>query len=280
MAEVTQTARQVIGGNNNLVRFLRSNGYRTQYIHQDAYLLLRGCSADYCFPRSAAYAGATSILKELMPGFVVPERSWDLHPPSELRNEVSSQIDVGERSGTPQFQYVHLFEPGHAPNEVFGRCDEESELVRYEQRIADAVSEIESMLDEIIGKDPGAVILLSGDHGPYLTNRCEPETDIKTPGEYRDRVGALTAIRWPSGYDGRFDERIKTNLNLFRYVFASLIDGSSEALGGRVRDDVFVRGSERGSEPTFLKILDDGRLLVPPAELSESHQRKPHEAGD
>ena len=197
-----------------------------------------------------------------------------------MRNEVSSQIDAGKQSGTPQFQYIHLFAPGHTLNTVVGRCNEQAELGRYAQRIADTVPDIESMIDEIIRKDSNAVILLSGDHGPYIANRCERDFDINTPAEYRDRVGVLTAIRWPSGYDGRFDERIRTNVNLFRYVLASLIGGSSEALGGRVPDDVFVRGSYRGSERTFLKILDDGEFLLPSAELSETHVRKPHEVGD
>ena len=280
MAEVSQTARQVIGGDNNLVRFLRSNGYRTQYIHQDDYLLLQGCSADYCFPRSVEYAGATFILNELLPHFLASGRYRERQPPGVLRNEVSSQIDAGKRSGTPQFQYIHLFAPGHTPNTVIGRCDEQSELGQYARRIADTVPDIESMIDGIIRKDPDAVILISGDHGPFITNRCERNSDISTPEEYRDRVGVLTAIRWPSGYDGRFDERIRTNVNLFRYVLASLVGGSSEALGGRVPDDVFVRGSYRGSERTFLKILDDGEYLVPPAELPATHLRKPHEVGD
>lgn len=280
MAEVSQTARQVIGGDNSLVRFLRTKGYRTQYIHQDDYLLLQGCSADYCFPRSVEYAGATSILKQLLPRFLAPARYWDLQPPGVLRNEVSTQIDAGKQSGTPQFQYIHLFAPQHAPNTVVGRCNEQFELGQYAQRIADTVPDIESTIDEIIRKDPDAVILLSGDHGPFIANRCERNFDINTPAEYRDRVGVLTAIRWPSGYDGRFDERIRTNVNLFRFVLASLIGGSSEALGGRVPDDVFVRGSNRGSERTFLKILHDGEYLVPPAELSETHQRKPREVGD
>ena len=281
MAEVSQTARQIIGGDNNLVRFLRSNGYRTLYIHQEDYLLLQGCSADYCFPRGVEYAGATYILTELLPHVVLaPGRYWELRPPGVLRNELSSQIDAGKQSGTPQFQYIHLFAPGHTPNAVVGRCNEQSELAQYAQKIADTAPDIESMIDEIIGKDTDAVILLSGDHGPFIANRCERNVDINTPAEYRDRVGVLTAIRWPSGYDGRFDERIRTNVNLFRYVLASLIGGSSEALGGRVPDDVFVRGSNRGSEGTFLKILDCGEYLLPPAELSETHMRKPHEICD
>ncbi len=77
--------------------------------------------------------------------------------------------------------------------------------------------------------------------------------------------GVLTAIRWPAGYDSRFDDRIRTNVNVFRYVLASLIDGSTEALGGHVPDDVFVRGNDR-----VLKILDDGELLIPPAQFSTS----------
>jgi hypothetical protein len=105
--------------------------------------------------------------------------------------------------------------------------------------------------------------VLSGDHGPFLANQCGRQVDVGTLAEYRDRVGALSAVRWPEAYDGRFDERIKTNVNLFRYVFASLIDGSTDGVGGHVPDDVFVQGTEQ-----VLQILEDGSPVLPAVKLS------------
>ncbi len=40
--EVKNSARLVVGGNNNFFHTLKNNGYTTQCIHQGTYLLLQG----------------------------------------------------------------------------------------------------------------------------------------------------------------------------------------------------------------------------------------------
>ncbi len=268
-AEVSRSARKVIGGENALVRFLKSNGYRTEYIHHGAYLLFQGCTADYCYPsdfETRYFAGARSVLREIVPGVISSRirKTEEESPPLDvLQREVTNRLERNASESAPLFQYIHVFVPGHASNTVVGRCDEQAELAKYATNVADTIPALESIIDEILRRDPGAVILLSGDHGPFIANRCERYIDIGTTAAYRDRVGVLTAVRWPDGYDGRFDPHLRTNVNLFRFVLASLIEDRREALGGRVRDDVFVQGSGR-----ILKILDDGATLVPPAEFT------------
>lgn len=264
-----RSARQVIAGGNELSRLLSRNGYRTEYVHQTPYLLFEGCTADYCYPRdydSQHYARARSALRELLPRYLakrMPYLEWENPPGEVIRHEVAARLAASVGSSDPLFLYIHLFEPSHVENDRVGRCDEQEELAGYAGRVASAVVTIESLIESIIANDPAAVIVVGGDHGPFITNRCERYVDIRTPVEYRDRVGVLTAIRWPEDYDGRFDANIRTNVNLFRYVLASLIDGSTEALAGRARDDVFVHGSGR-----HLQVLDDGKVLVPSVEFS------------
>ena len=264
--EVSGAARQVIGGENNLIRLLRRNGFRTLYIHQGDYLLLHGCTADFCFPQVDELSGARVILRKVLPGFLVGRGKAEFAlPMSVFRSEISTQLGVGEKLAIPRFLYMHMFEPGHTKAKVAGRCVEETEVELYSRQVIAAADQVESIVDEIIQKDHDAVIVVSGDHGPFIANECERAGDIGTPEEYRDRVGVLTAIRWPTGYNNRFDGRIKTNVNVFRYVLGSLIDDSTEALGGHVADDVFVRGDNH-----VLQILDDGEFLIPPVELSTS----------
>jgi hypothetical protein len=157
-----------------------------------------------------------------------------------------------------------LFAPSHVDNRLEGRCDEEAELKGYGARVVDTASTLSSVLDEIIRNDSEAVIVLSGDHGPFLSNKCDRQADIGTLEQYRDRVGAMSAVRWPDGYDGRFDALIKTNVNVFRYVLASLVDGSTEGVGGHVPDDVFVRGSDE----QVLEVVKDGSPVLPAIRLS------------
>jgi hypothetical protein len=269
LSEVSETARRIIGGENNLVRLLRKNGYTIQYIHQDDYLMLHGCTADSCFPNVDEFSGGRSVLGEVLPQSLVRVGGVEKLAITAIQNEVSTQLGLGKESSVPRFQYVHLFVPNHANNNIVGRCDEKEELEKYSRRVPAAAESVESIVDDIVRNDRGAVIVLSGDHGPFIDNQCGRQVDIGSVEEYRDRVGTLTAIRWPDGYDGRFDERIKTNVNVFRYVLASMIDGSTEALGGHVRDDVFVQGKEQ-----VLQILDDGKYLIPPAKFSATELRE------
>lgn len=264
LSEVSSTARRIIGGENDLVRLLKNNGYETQYIHESDYLMLHGCAADYCFPAPTGLAGAEGVLIEVLPR-VLTQRT-DLFGRSAqdtVQEVVSAQLAIAQESTRPRFTYVHLFSPSHVANRLVGRCDEELELREYAGRVADTVGTLGSLLDEIIRNDSDAVIVLSGDHGPFIANQCGRETDIGTIGEYRDRVGVLSAVRWPDGYDGRFDGRIKTNVNLFRYVLASLVDGTTDGIGGHVPDDVFVHGGEH-----VLQILKNGSLASSPVRLS------------
>jgi hypothetical protein len=264
--EVTGRARKVIGGENNLVRLLRSNGFHTQYIHQGNYLLLQGCTADFCFPEVDELSGARLVLRKVLPRVLVGGGREEIEQPmSVFRKEVSMQLGLGEELAIPRFVYVHVLEPKHTKTNVVGRCVEAAEVELYSRRVTAATYQVESIVDEIIQRDHGAVIVVSGDHGPFIANRCEWTGDIGTPEEYRDRAGVLTAIRWPSGYDNRFDARLRTSVNVFRYVLASLIDDSTEALGGHVSDDVFVRGDDH-----VLKIMDEGEFLIPPVNLSTS----------
>ena len=107
------------------------------------------------------------------------------------------------------------------------------------------------------------VVVMAGDHGPFLYDGCRRRGSLNSPGAIRDRMGILLAIRWPQDYDGRFDEEIKTSVNVFRYVLASLVEEQDDLLNTLVPEDVFARGEE-----DFLKVMSDGELVFPPQHYS------------
>lgn len=270
-SEVSKLARQVIGGDNNLVKLLKHNGYRTQYVHQASYLLLQGCTADDCFPPVDPFYGAQHVLHKILPGVLLSGSVWDVGGALDMqsidlvRNRVVSGIGATDKSSAPLFQYIHLYSPGHADNDAEGTCNEATELQNYKEKVGNVTVDIISIVGDIIHHDPDAVIVISGDHGPFISNQCSREADLQTPGEYRDRMGAITAVRWPAGYDGRYDKDIKTNVNLFRYILASMMTDTEDLLSGRVPDDVYVYGDQH-----VLKILNDGEFQLPPKELSNA----------
>ncbi len=72
--------------------------------------------------------------------------------------------------------------------------------------------------------DPGAIVIVAGDHGPYLTKNCVGtgnKYDISeiTRLDIQDRYGAFLAIRWPRGQSSEFDD-IAIQQDLFPVIFA------------------------------------------------------------
>ncbi len=262
--EITAGGRFTISGNNNFVRNLANNGYRIHYLHQSAYMTLHGCSVDVetCFP-NPGYAGARSVVNYALPGFLRVQDTWGTLPLSKLDAAITGKLDL-LNSRQANFFYIHIYPPGHVDNRRKGICDETEEIQSYKQRVASANDHLEGMIRKVLVGDPDAVIVLAGDHGPFISNSCDFEENIDSVAEYRDRLGALLAIRWPGEYDGGYDDRIKSNINVLRYVLASLTGDGAGALDGLAAEDAFAIGSSG-----FHRIVRDGEIVIPPETFSK-----------
>ena len=260
--EITSAGRASIGGRNLVVELLRRNGYSIHYTHQGIYLLTQGCTADTCFP-DQKLDGARIILRSAIPWLSAKMVEWATVSLATLQEEVERSVTKSQL-GMPQFHYIHLYKPFHVPNNVQGVCDESRQSMAYGKRLDSTNRFLEQLIDKLVQQDPGAVIALVGDHGPMISNRCDWTADIGSEAEYSDRLGAILAIRWPEHYDGRYDDRIKTSINLFRYLLASLAKNDKALLDSLVTDDVYAQGSNGK-----LKIMSEGQLLMPPEKLSD-----------
>ena len=265
--EVSRAARIVTGGENNLSYILRQNGYAIQYIHHGNYLTLQGCSADTCFPPVDRLSGAKLVLSHMfkMELLSMEDLPWEATNLEQMREQVAALVD--DDSSAPRFQYIHYFRPSHSPTQLWGTCDESSELEKYAQRVQRAGDDLREWIDEIIERDPDGVVIIAGDHGPFISKKCSSSAYIDNTSDYRDRAGALMAVRWPKSYDGKYDERIVSGVNLFRYVLASLAEDETPFLETVVPDDVFVRVGLK-----IFKILDNGKPLDTPEEYHKDGQ--------
>lgn len=266
-SEVNTAARVIIGGNNYVSHILRDNGYSIQYIHGGTYLLLQGCSADVCFPKIDGMAGARIILSHIFETDLLADkdRIWATTTNAQLREQAVTLME--DATNLPRFQYIHTFKPGHSRVYPVGKkCDEKFEFARYVKNVRIVGEYLRNHVDDIIKRDPGAVIMVAGDHGPFISNGCSRYAYINDVSDYRDRAGALIAIRWPKSYDGNYDERIVSGVNLFRYVLASLAIDERAYLQSTEPDDVFVRAGDK-----VFKVIDDGEPLSPPEEYIKNH---------
>jgi len=262
--EVSQTTRTSIAGRNAVVSYLKDNGYAAHYIHGSSYLLTQGCFVDSCFPVSD-FAGARRVLTEAVPGLAWDAKTtrWNDQKKSAVLAQLDKRLASLHADPDPLFLYLHFFQPSHPPNRVQGNCEESRELAFYANRVGKTEKILEAAIDRITLSDPNAVVLLAGDHGPMLSNRCNRNVDISTAEEYRDRAGALLAIRWPRGYVPSQETHPVTTINAFRFLLASMVEDRGKALQSAVPENVYVQGNGR-----FLSILEDGVMQLPPVPLT------------
>lgn len=123
-------------------------------------------------------------------------------------------------SYNPVFIYMHSDLPRHSQNS--GACrPEETHL--FASRLTRANFEMRQDIQTITEKDPEAIVILAGDHGPYLTKNCfttGEEYDISEISrlDIQDRFGTFLAIRLPTGDFIKFDD-ITVLQDIFSAVF-------------------------------------------------------------
>ncbi len=171
-----------------------------------------------------------------------------------------------EEHDGPIFVYAHSNLPGHSQNS--GQClPNEVELFR--DRLTAANMEMNVDLNTVIEHDPGAIIIVAGDHGPYLTKNCMNTDEAYDMSEItrldiQDRFGTFLAIRWPTGDYEEHDD-ITVLQDLFPAVFSYLFQDSrfleakvhpTTLAGFRVSEvhvvDGVIEGGVDSGEPLFV----------------------------
>ena len=181
---------------------------------------------------------------------------------------VDAKMDIlGGLSDGRVFVYMHSNLPAHSQNS--GSCLPD-EIALFDQRLKQANVEMRQDVGLIVENDPDAIVIVAGDHGPYLTKNC-----TETNGDYdiseitrldiQDRHATFLAIRWPAngGYESYDDITILQDV--FPVVFAYLFDDpiflksmvepviplNNHISGASVNDGLIIGGVDDG-EPLFL----------------------------
>jgi hypothetical protein len=123
-------------------------------------------------------------------------------------------------------------------------------------------------IETIAQNDPGAIVVVAGDHGPYLSKNCKRILNDYDSNEIsrldiQSRFGTFLAIKWPSEDFSEYDD-ITVIQDIFPAIFAYLFkdDGLLQAkvesttlddvmAGVSVRDGI-IRGGVDDGEPLFV----------------------------
>ncbi len=212
--------REEVSGDGIVQNLLKGFGYKTYGVFSSDYFF-RGIapSYDYSFPSFSS--SANTLLKAILIG----EFRFDVGFDKVSREQfIEEKINLfSEETEDPKFIYMHTNLPGHTQDS--GAClPNEAEL--FGERLLRANLEMRQDVETIIENDPEAIVIVAGDHGPYITKNC-----TNTRGSYdiseisrldiQDRFGTFLAIRWPSEDFEKFDDIIVLQ-DLFSAIFAYL----------------------------------------------------------
>jgi hypothetical protein len=241
--------REIIGGrNNDVMRILANNGYKSVFIHQTDYLFKEHCYIERCLPKLSEYEMLWSNLQN---HYFFSWLPWDGRR-YDVADEMKDQIR-NTPANSRAFIYGH-FMGAHSGVKALDALEQNRLVLRkhYPSMIATVNRMLLEQIREISRHDPSAVIVIVGDHGTWAgANRTE---SALTPDETLDKFHVFLAIRWGDAYKGQYDDKVKSGVNLFRYVFAYLSESES-ILETRVADESYLLSNGA------YKVVEDGAVM-------------------
>jgi hypothetical protein len=255
--------RKSVSGDGNVHKLLKRFGYETVGVfYGDFFFQGIGTSYDQSFP------SMKPTHKLLMKAIFMGEFRFDVEFDKATRDqfEEKKSEEFTRLPANPRFIYMHDELPGHSQNS--GEC-RPNETDQFRDRLEQANIVMKKDLGQLVRNDPGAIIIVAGDHGPYLTKNCTgtgENYDISeiTRLDVQDRFGTFLAIRWPEGTPSKYDQ-ISILQDLFPSIFAFIMEDAKvlesrvesltlgiEATSGVSVENGIIKGGVHDGEPLFL----------------------------
>jgi hypothetical protein len=258
--------RRAASGDGVVQNLLKGFGYETYGLFPTDYFF-RGYGAhyDFYFPPNVT-PSSRLFVEAVLTGAFRFDLEFNRFPHKQY---VEKKLNVfKEVSETPRFIDMHTNLPNHSPNS--GACrPNETEL--YKERLDKANLEMRQDLETLITNDPGAIIIVASDHGPYLTKNCYETKGVYSVSEIsrldiQDRYGTFLAIRWPTKDFEKYDDiTVLQDLfpSIFGYLFKDkkILEAKIEPVtlcthiavsGASVKNGIIYGGINDG-EPLFVK---------------------------
>lgn len=258
--------RKGVSGDGLVQKTFRDLGYKTYGIFPNDYMF-RGISSsyDYSFPSII-----TPMYKQTISSVLIGEFRFDFGFTNIPHVQFVTQKDTILNSdlGKMVFLYSHSNYPNHS--HFHGACLE-NQTDLYKQGLVKANTEMKKDVEDILAHDKNAIIIVAGDHGPYLTKNC---ASASQGGKYsiseisrldiQDRFGTFLAIYWPENNSQKFDD-IKVLQDVFPSVFAYIFQDegilesrvfpntdSDPVISGASVVNGIIHGGINNGEPLYL----------------------------
>ena len=216
---------KAVAGESTVVKTLQKSGYKTYGIFKNRYFFKSIEKPEEFYDEIFPKTKSTGVLKAILEG----EFRWDIDHEAELSEKYLSfkRKVLSEKSKKKRFIYTHTG-PYHSIHN--GKCDSKKEIKKFEERLKRSNEEMKQDVNQILKSDPNSIIVIHGDHGPFLLNKCgiiKDKTQINKVNRnfLQDNFSTFLAIKWPKGYTNKYkDTNIRTTQDTFFEVFEYLLD--------------------------------------------------------
>jgi hypothetical protein len=237
------TFAPVVQGNSATTARFRALGYQTAYGTAGGldWSTCRDDLVDVCLPinrPSPATGELEQTLLNRTPLGVIPLPVPYADPVSFADALADPDVGITE----PFFAFQHILTP-HFPFRYRDDCTPrarpvDARGVSPEERVELYLTQVRCInelvltaVDEIVERDPTAIILVQSDHGSDHTFTWLDDPEDWTPGQVSERYAAFNAMRLPPGCDAHVEG--EPLVNTFRIVFACIEGTEPELLDYR-----------------------------------------------
>lgn len=214
-SDFTETidARSIIVSDNSVLRIFKNNGYRTFFLAEQPYFMTSKPKMGYDFSNYAP-----KDIKFITTGIGEPN---DIIEPFKKYFEKYKQ--------GPNFFFLEIFNPGHIINRKNKSKGIEGERDHYLESLQEANKKVTQLTKTILSKDPGALIIVMADHGGFVGMNYTGASYTKNldPDLVHSIFSTIFAVHWPEGKAPKFDDKLKTSVNIFRVLTAYLSENPS-----------------------------------------------------
>ncbi len=206
-------ARKIIIGDNPVVSIFKNNGYKTNLILENSYLLVNRSDIkyDYC---NIDYDEVPYMAR----GFRVKKET-----------EIDLENAIANNDAQHGFYFIEQISPGHIPTFKRDSNGKEEERLSYIQKLGYANDWLKDIIKTITSHDKEAIIVIVADHGGFVGYEYSLESTIKQEDKtlINSAFSSALAIKWPNGNPPGFHDKLKSNVNVFRILYAYLAEDES-----------------------------------------------------
>ena len=199
-------ARSIIVGNNPVISILKNNNYKNYFIVTDEYFQQSFKKVKYDF---------FNIKNAEIPYFTNSNNVQ-----KDVYADLKIILDSKQNLNQPKFYFIEKMLPHHIHFDGTGKANERKVYLEKIEKSNVFLKKITTLISE---KDPNGIIIIASDHGGWVGIENENEMfTIKQQRLIKSIFGNLLAIKWNNKSHFEYDEKLKSNVNIFRILFSYL----------------------------------------------------------